>query len=132
MKKDQNILGSTRRSFLKKSTVAAVAASSVTIFSGLVNAAEAEGSGCKLVKVAGPQGVCKGWDDRDWYSSSTRDGQSIFGCIVSCSPANNNPNAHGEGTFLVVCTPNGVPVNNGWYSGTKGCKGPTDHTKPAN
>lgn len=35
--------GSTRRSFIKKSVVAAVAVSSMTIFSGLVNAATANG-----------------------------------------------------------------------------------------
>ena len=39
MKKDQNKTGSSRRSFLKKSVVATAAASSLTIFSGLVNAA---------------------------------------------------------------------------------------------
>jgi hypothetical protein len=38
MKNNQIQGGSTRRSFMKKSVVAAVAASSLTIFSGLVNA----------------------------------------------------------------------------------------------
>ncbi len=47
MKKNPNPLGSTRRSFMKKSVVAAVAASNVTIFSGLVDAAEEEASGGK-------------------------------------------------------------------------------------
>jgi hypothetical protein len=40
MKKDNKTNGMPRRSFMKKSVVAAVAASNMTIFSGLVNAGE--------------------------------------------------------------------------------------------
>jgi hypothetical protein len=38
MKKGENSMGSTRRSFMKKSVVAAVAASNFTIFTGMVDA----------------------------------------------------------------------------------------------
>ena len=132
MREKLNRIGSTRRSFMKKSVVAAVAASNLTIFSGLVDASEEQGSGngapCKLVKVAGEGGVCRTWNDKDWYPASS--GHSIYGCLVYCDPA--NPQGEGGGSFLAWCTPDGVPVNNGWYSGTTGCAGPTDETQPAN
>lgn len=121
---------------MKKSVIAAVAASNLTIFSGLVNAADPEndpernGQPCQLVKVAGEQGVCKIWNDKDWYPGSQ--GHAIWGCIVYCDPPNNAQGGQGGGTFLAWCTPDGVPVNNGWYGGTNGCAGPTDQTKNAN
>lgn len=117
---------------MKKSVVAAVAASNLTVFSGLVNAQDQEGSGCKMIKVAGEDGVCKQWNDKDWYNYEG-EGQLIFGCIVYCDPANNDPNGgQGSGRFLVWCTPDHVPVNNGWYGGSIGCDAPTDHTQPVN
>jgi hypothetical protein len=44
MEADKGPLGSTRRSFMKRSVVAAVAAGNLTVFSGLVNASSAGGS----------------------------------------------------------------------------------------
>lgn len=53
MKKSDNPRNTSRRSFIKKSVVASVAASNLTMFSGLVNATGSHGSGssdsdCKL------------------------------------------------------------------------------------
>lgn len=62
MREKLNRIGSTRRSFMKKSVVAAVAASHVTIFSGLVDATGSQqgsgtdwGAGEPCIMVTEPQ-----------------------------------------------------------------------------
>jgi hypothetical protein len=116
---------------MKKSVVAAVAASNLTVFLGLVNASEQGSSGdqpCEMVKVSGPQGVCKVWDDSDWYPASS--GYAIWGCVVYCDPPNNE-SGQGGGTFLVRCDSQHRPLNDRWYGGSTGCAGPTSgHLDP--
>lgn len=63
--------GLTRRSFIKRSTVAAVAVSSMTIFSGLVNAGTPTSYGtytCEKQVALG--GACYKKDDGKWYCTS--------------------------------------------------------------
>ena len=71
--------GLTRRSFIKRSVVAAVAVSSMTIFSGLVNASSS-GSGYS------PKKLCTLSKLTKCEPLSNEDGSVMMGCMAKCDP----------------------------------------------
>ncbi|MEN8796094.1 MAG: hypothetical protein ABF328_05235 [Akkermansiaceae bacterium] len=120
MKSENNQKGSTRRSFMKKGVVAAMATGSYTILTGLVNAdPDFEpydpyvGDECIMVRDSGPRGVCMG---RIHPAAPNRIEKNA--CWVHCVPGREGK----SNGFLAVCTPNGIPVNNGFFGPSEGCK----------
>ncbi len=122
--------GLSRRSFIKRSVVAAVAASSMTIFSGLVNAGNespSPASKCKMEKLSGASGQCRNQQSRIWDVNLKKYvlvGPILFLCEVSCNPKPNTPDSNGNprlGSFQVECDQQGNPLDNGKFTNTAGC-----------
>lgn len=128
----------TRRSFVKHSIVAAVAVSSLTIFSGLVNAETEGGSGnkCRIVKLSGtqPPQACS-WrlpinpaTNQPYPPPFPGAPQStMYLCMATCTPSRegNHPNGHPYlATFEVECDHNtgAIKTNDDVYWNTDGCE----------